>query len=201
MVEETRPGEYFPVFEDKDGTFIFNSRDLCLIEHLPELVSSGVSSLKIEGRMKGINYVGAVVRVYREALDRLAAQGGSYRFKPEWLEELCKTSHRGYTTGFAFGAPRDVGQEYHSRYIRSHEFIGVVESVEGDGTAIVAVRNQLKAGETIEWLGCGMRGGVLPEVVFFDESSRPLLVANPNSRIRIAPPFAAEPFDLLRKPL
>jgi putative protease len=199
LVEETRPGEYFPVLEDETGTFIFNSRDLCLIEHLPELASSGVSSIKIEGRMKGINYVGAVIRVYREALDRLAAEGDGYRFRPEWLEELCKISHRGYTTGFAFGAPLDVGQEYEASYIRSHEFVGVVEAVEADGTAIVAVRNQIKAGDTLEWLGRGMRLGLIPPVELLNEKSVSLEVANPNSRIRLKPSFSVEQFDLLRK--
>ncbi|GAM09765.1 putative protease YrrO [Geobacter sp. OR-1] len=199
LVEETRPGEYFPVFEDESGTFIFNSRDLCLIEHLPELAAAGVSSLKIEGRMKGINYVGAVIRVYREALDRLAAEGDAYRFRPEWLEELYKISHRGYTTGFAFGAPLNVGQEYDSRYIRSHEFVGVVESVGEDGTAVIAVRNQIKSGDTIEWLGRGMRLGVMQQVELLDLDSAPLEVANPNSRIRLKPSFPAEQHDLLRK--
>jgi putative protease len=199
LVEETRPGEYFPVLEDETGTFIFNSKDLCLIEHLPELAASGVSSIKIEGRMKGINYVGAVIRVYREALDRLAAEGDAYRFRPEWLEELCKISHRGYTTGFAFGAPLDVGQEYGASYIRSHEFVGVVESMEDDGTVVVAVRNQIKSGDSIEWLGRGMRLGTMPHVELLDEKSAPLAVANPNSRIRLKPSFTVEPFDLLRK--
>jgi putative protease len=199
LVEETRPGEYFPVLEDSSGTFIFNSRDLCLIGHLPELAASGVASIKIEGRMKGINYVGAVVRVYREALDRLAEEGDAYRFRPEWLEELCKISHRGYTTGFAFGTPLDVGQEYDSSYIRSHEFVGLVESVEHDGTAVVAVRNQIIAGERIEWLGRGMRLGVMPGIELFDTSSSALQKANPNSRIRVTPPFPVEQFDLLRK--
>jgi putative protease len=187
------------VFEDESGTFIFNSKDLCLIEHLPELAAAGVSSLKIEGRMKGINYVGAVVRVYREALDRLEEEGEAYRFRPEWLEELCKISHRGYTTGFAFGAPRDVGQEYHSSYIRSHEFVGLVESVNCDGTAVVGVRNQIKQGDSLEWLGRGMRLETIADVELFSDSYAPLQVANPNSRIVVRPDFPVEPFDLLRK--
>jgi putative protease len=199
LVEETRPGEYFPVLEDESGTFIFNSKDLCLLEYLPEIAASGVASIKIEGRMKGINYVGTVVRVYREALDRMAEEGDAYRFRPEWLEELCKISHRGYTTGFAFGAPSDVGQEYASSYIRSHEFVGLVESVEPDGTAVVAVRNQIKSGESLEWLGRGMRLGVVNNVELSDVKSAQIQVANPNSRIRLKPPFPVEPFDLLRK--
>lgn len=199
LVEETRPGEYFPVMEDESGTFIFNSKDLCLLNHLPELVSAGVASIKIEGRMKGINYVGAVVRVYREALDRMAEEGESYRCRQEWLEELCKISHRGYTTGFAFGAPRDVGQEYDSSYIRSHEFVGLVESVHPDGTAVVAVRNQIRSGDTLECMGRGMRLGVLEDVQLASVSSIPLETANPNSRISLKLPFPAEPLDLLRK--
>ncbi|HZV82638.1 MAG TPA: peptidase U32 family protein, partial [Geobacteraceae bacterium] len=94
LVEETRPGEYFPIMEDDSGTFIFNSKDLCLIEHLPDIVASGVASLKIEGRMKGIYYVASTVRAYRTALDALKTERETYRFRPEWLAELCKTSHR-----------------------------------------------------------------------------------------------------------
>jgi putative protease len=100
LVEESRPGEYFPVIEDETGTFIFNSRDLCLLEQIPALVESGVASLKIEGRMKGINYVASVLRVYRQALDEYAADPAGWRCRPEWLEELAKMSHRGYTPAF-----------------------------------------------------------------------------------------------------
>ncbi len=199
LVEETRPGEYFPVLEDVSGTFIFNSRDLCLIEHLPELASAGVASLKIEGRMKGIHYVAATVRIYREALDRLYAEGDSYRFRPEWLEELCKISHRGYTTGFAFGVPQDVGQEYHSRYIRSHEFLGVVEKAMPDGTALVAVRNQIRVGDTVEWLGRDMRLQTLRIAEMFHDDLGRIDVAQPNQRIRLSPAFPIEQYDLLRK--
>ena len=145
LVEESRPGEYFPVVEDENGTFIFNSRDLCLLEHIPALVASGVNALKIEGRMKGINYVASVLRVYRQALDEYLANPDQWRCRPEWLDELAKLSHRGYTTGFLFGQPRNVGQEYDSAYIRSHDFVGVVDEVRGDGTLLVSVRNRIKS--------------------------------------------------------
>ncbi len=115
LVEEKRPGEYFPVWEDANGTFIFNSKDLCLLPHIPQLVDSGVDSLKIEGRMKGIHYLASVVRVYREALDRYCEDPAVYSFRSEWMDELRKISHRGYTSGFFLGKPSEEDREYHSR--------------------------------------------------------------------------------------
>jgi putative protease len=199
LVEETRPGEYFPVMEDESGTFIFNSRDLCLIEHLPAIVASGVASLKIEGRMKGIYYVASVVRAYRTALDTLAREGADYAFRPVWLEELCKTSHRGYTTGFLFGQPEEVGQEYHSAYHRSHQFVGLVEELHGDGSATIGVRNRIRPGDCLELMGPGMRTERLEVTDLHDEGGHPLEAANPNQRIRMAVPATAAPLDMLRR--
>ncbi len=199
LVEETRPGEYFPVVEDDRGTFIFNSRDLCLIEHLPEIVASGVAALKIEGRMKGIYYVASTVRAYRAALDALAQEGEAYRFRPEWLEELCKTSHRGYTTGFLFGQPREVGQEYHSAYLRSHQFVGLVEEVHPDGTATVGVRNRIRRGDHLELMGPGMRTDTVTVTDLTDDAGTPLEAANPNQRVRMSIPGTAAPLDMLRR--
>lgn len=157
LLEESRPGEYFPVMEDENGTFIFNSRDLCLLEHLPAIVSSGAASIKIEGRMKGINYVASVLRVYRQALDEYAESPEEWICRPEWLKELSKLSHRGYTTGFLFGEPRDVGQEYQSAYIRSHEFVGIIEEMMPGNEAVIKVRNRILAGDELECIGPGMR--------------------------------------------
>lgn len=203
LVEESRPGEYFPVVEDENGTFIFNSRDLCLLEHIPALVSSGVRSLKIEGRMKGINYVASVLRVYRQALDEYLTDPAGWRCRPEWLEELAKLSHRGYTTGFLFGQPRVVGQEYESAYIRSHDFVGVVDEVQHDGTLLISVRNRIKAGDLIEFIGPGMRSDALTLQPFSLFGERGAAVqaeaANPNSRILLTVPFAVEAGDLLRR--
>jgi putative protease len=203
LVEEQRPGEYFPVQEDDSGTFIFNSRDLCLLEHLPEIVSSGVSSLKVEGRMKGINYVASVLRVYRQALDEYWASPADYHCRPEWMEELSKLSHRGYTTGFLFGAPRNVGQEYHSAYIRSHEFVGLVEEARDDGSAVIGVRNRIARGDRLEVAGPGMRSAILTmdDLLLWSpgESVREVAAVNPNQRILIRPPFPVECFDLLRR--
>jgi len=203
LVEEQRPGEYFPVVEDESGTFIFNSRDLCLLEHLPELVRSGAASLKIEGRMKGINYVASVLRVYRQALDEYWNDPSGYRCRPEWMEELSKLSHRGYTTGFFFGEPRNVGQEYHSAYIRSHEFVGRVEEVRPDDTAVVGVRNRIRIGDELEFIGPGMRSAHLrvDGLVLLDQQGRTqeAATANPNQRILMRPDFEVELFDLIRR--
>ena len=203
LVEEQRPGEYFPVLEDETGTFIFNSRDLCLLEHIPALVQSGVASLKIEGRMKGINYVASVLRVYRQALDEYLADPLGWRCRPEWMEELAKMSHRGYTTGFLFGEPRAVGQEYDSAYIRSHEFVGLVEERRADGLSVVAVRNRIIVGDELEFIGPGMRSQHLSvdRLRLLDQQGGESEAesVNPNQRILMDLPFKAEPFDLVRR--
>jgi putative protease len=203
LVEESRPGEYFPVMEDDNGTFIFNSRDLCLLEHIPALVASGAQALKIEGRMKGINYVASVLRVYRQALDEYLDNPSGWRCRPEWLGELAKLSHRGFTTGFLFGQPRDVGQEYQSAYIRSHDFVGVVDEIRDDGTLLISVRNRIKAGDLIEFIGPGMRSDslTLEQFTLLPErgAAVPVEVANPNSRILLTVPFAVKAGDLLRR--
>jgi putative protease len=203
LVEESRPGEYFPIIEDENGTFIFNSRDLCLLEHLPALVLSGVHSFKIEGRMKGINYVASVLRVYRSALDEYCANPAGWRCRPEWLEELAKLSHRRYTTGFLYGQPQDVGQEYQSAYIRSHDFVGVVEEIRDGGTIVVCVRNRIKAGDLIEFIGPKMRSNVFTLQHFSTLSERgtaiPAEVAHPNQQILLTVPFTVEFKDILRR--
>ena len=199
LVEESRPGEYFPVLQDDHGTFIFNSRDLCLLPYLPELVTAGVDSLKIEGRMKGVNYVASVVRVYREALDRYRDDPGRYSCRPEWLEELAKISHRGYTTGFIFGAPRDVAVEYDSRYIRSHDFVGLVEEVAEDGVATIGVRNRIREGELLEIIGPKMAAHHHPLEGMTDEAGSPVSVAHPNSRVLLPLPFPVARYDLVRR--
>jgi putative protease len=191
------------VEEDENGTFIFNSRDLCLLEHIPALVASGVHALKIEGRMKGINYVASVLRIYRQALDEFLDNPDGWSCRPEWLGELAKLSHRGYTTGFLFGQPRNVGQEYDSAYIRSHDFVGVVDEVREDGTLLIDVRNRIKAGDLIECIGPKMRSDtlILPSFTILPErgAAVPAEVANPNSRILLTVPFTVETGDLLRR--
>jgi len=203
LMEETRPGEYFPVMEDQNGTFIFNSRDLCLLEYLPEIVNAGAASLKIEGRMKGANYVASVLRVYRKALDAYLENPSTYQCQPEWIDELSKLSHRGYTTGFLFGEPRNVGQEYHAAYIRTHEFVGIVENTDTDGHTLIEVRNRIRQGDRLEFIGPDMRSDFITidnmQLVDAKGGLSPVAAANPNQRIRLQLPFKVSPFDLLRR--
>lgn len=193
LVEETRPGEYFPIEENDRGSFIFNSKDLCLVEHLPLLAESGVSSLKIEGRMKGIHYLATVVRVYREALDRLAADPARYRTDPAWLAELSTISHRGYTTGFLFGRPTEVGQEYGCRYRRDYRIVGLVSGIDGEGIATVGVRNRFSTDDMLELYT--PRGSSPPFSL-----PLPRNTFHPNDVITLRLPFRAEPYDILRQP-
>ncbi|NLG89753.1 MAG: U32 family peptidase [Clostridiaceae bacterium] len=152
LTEEKRPGEYFPVEEDETGTFIFNSKDLCMIEYIPELAKAGITSLKIEGRMKSSFYVATVARAYRNALDKWRENPEGYKLEQRWLEEVSKVSHRGFTTGFFFGKPGPESQNYRtSSYIRTWEFMGIVRSYnEEEQLAVVEQRNRLVKGDEIE---------------------------------------------------
>lgn len=199
IVEETRPGEYFPVMEDKNGTFIFNSKDLCLLPYLPELAGAGMDSLKIEGRMKGIYYVASVVRIYRQALDRYFAEPETYHCDPDWLEELCKISHRGYTTGFFLGPPKDIDHQYHSSYIRNHEFVGIVEESLPDGAIVLGVRNRIKTGDTLEFIGPAMSSSFHKMNEIITDRGERVEAANPNQRIIVRTAFATARYDLVRR--
>lgn len=152
LVEETRPGEYMDVFENERGTFIFNSKDLCTIRHIPELVQSGIASFKIEGRVKTSYYVATVVGAYRRELDRYFADPDNYVFNEAEFDELCKVSHRPYTTGFYFGKPDENSQVYtSSSYIRDYDLIGIVQSYDSEtGIATVTQRNRFFKGDEIE---------------------------------------------------
>lgn len=152
LVEEKRPGEYFPVIEDDTGTFIFNSKDLCMMEYIPELVQSGVTSFKIEGRMKSAFYAATIVRAYRMALDAYLADPLHYTFQPRWLQEVSKVSHRSFTTGFFLDKPGPDSQNYGtSTYIRTWEFVGVVRGYdESDGTLLIEQRNRILKGDEVE---------------------------------------------------
>lgn len=153
IVEGKRPSESFDVEEDERGTYFFNSRDLCMIEHLPELIRSGTDSLKIEGRVKGINYVAGAVRSYRLALDSYFKDPERYIFKKEWLEELRKLSHRDYDTGFYFGKETQPTEE--SSYVRQYDFIGVIKEVLDENRFVIEARNKILLGDEIEVMGKG----------------------------------------------
>ncbi len=154
VVEEKRPGQYFPVMEDERGTYIFNSKDLCLLPYLPDLYDAGLCSLKIEGRMKSVHYVATVVKVYRQAIDAYERDPEHFRVLPEWAEELEKISHRPYTRGFSVSRPTEADQVYsHSSNTQTHEFIGLVRSYDAERKlAWIEQRNHFKVGQTVEFL-------------------------------------------------
>lgn len=152
VVEESRPGQYWPVEEDEHGTYVFNSKDLCMVDHVKELIEGGASSLKIEGRMKSVYYVAAVVSAYRKAIDAYYAEGENYKVRPEWREELEKVSHRPYTTAFAFQEPDHEAQEYEkSQPEQPYDFVGLILKKDEE-TNQVQQRNHFKVGEVLEYL-------------------------------------------------
>ncbi|MFL0249945.1 U32 family peptidase [Clostridium neuense] len=152
LVEEKRPGQYFPIMEDDKGTYIMNSKDLCMIEHIPDLVESGINSLKIEGRMKSAYYVASVVKAYREALDKYFENPSQYKFDSKWMDYLLKPSHRGYCTGFYYG--EDNRQYYgSSSYIRDFDIVGIVKDYdEASKVAVIEQKNKVYSGDTVEVL-------------------------------------------------
>lgn len=152
LMEEMRPGEYYEIREDKKGTYIMNSKDMCMIEHIPELVSLGASSLKIEGRMKSAFYVASVVKAYRQALDKYFQEPNKYEFDTKWMDILTKPSHRKYYTGFYF--KDENKQEYESSsYIRDYDIVGIVrEYHEENGIVVIEQRNKCYNGDKVEIL-------------------------------------------------
>lgn len=152
LVEEKRPGEYFPVVEDENGTYILNSKDLCMIEHIPELMEAGIDSFKIEGRMKSTFYVASIVKAYREAVDSYISNPQGYKINPKWIEYLMKPSHRQYCTGFYFGEPNK--QIYDSSsYIRDYDIVGIVKDYDKyKKTATIQQKNRVFNEDTVEVL-------------------------------------------------
>ena len=203
LVEETRPGEYMPVFEDERGTYIFNSKDLCTIEFLDKILDLGVDSLKIEGRMKGIYYVANAVKVYRDAIDQYYA--GNYKYNPKWLEELTSVSHRSYTSGFYMGKAGADAQNYNDRnsYSQSHQLVAKVEKKLPNNEYILAIRNKLYAGEKLEVVSPGIstREITLPPMILMnkDKEVEEIESANPNSFVKIKLDTDLNELDMLRK--
>ncbi len=152
LSEENRPGEYFPVFENERGTFIFNSKDLCMIEHIPELMEAGVDSFKIEGRMKTALYVAVTARTYRKAIDDFNQDPEVYRKNLGWYkEEIGKCTCRQFSTGFYFGKPGKAGQIYeNSTYIKNYTYLGTVEEVSRDGLCRIEQKNKFSVGDVIQ---------------------------------------------------
>jgi len=152
LMEQTRPGQYFPIAEDPRGAYVFNSRDLCMIEHLPALIDAGVWSFKIEGRMKSIHYLASVVKVYREAIDAWYRDPAAYRVPKRWLSELSAISHRGYCTGFYFGDPDQTAANLDDVILPGYRFVAKVLERAPDGGARVLVKNKIVSGDAVDIL-------------------------------------------------
>lgn len=202
IVEETRPGQYFPVTEDNRGTYIFNSKDLCLLPYVPELYEAGLCSLKIEGRMKSVHYVATVVKVYREALDAFERNPEHFSVKQEWLDELEKISHRPYTKGFSVSRPTEEDQVYsHSSNTQTHEFIGLVTSYDSEKKiAYLEQRNNFKVGDTVEFLQ--PKGKNVHHVItkMIDEKNARITVApHPQMKVGIYIDTPLQPYSMMRR--
>lgn len=201
VLEETRPGQFFPVLEDERGTYVFNSKDLCMLPHIPEMVDSGLDSFKIEGRMKSIHYVATVVKAYREAIDCYFEDPAAF-VPDKWLEELEKISHRPYTTGFYFKKPTHSDQVYaSSSYLQTHEFVGLVKSYDSASrTAVVEQRNNIKVGETIEVMQPGRPNFSQVITAIYDENGEAITVA-PHAQQLITIPMEHPviPYAMLRR--
>lgn len=194
LVEEKRPGEYFEISED-GGTFIMNSRDMCMIEHIPELIAAGVSSIKIEGRMKSAYYAAAVTNAYRHAID-CAVKGEP--LPQVWLDEVNKLSHRPYCTGFYYGDP---GQHYaEASYFSDAEICAVVEECDENGNAVLTQRNRFCVGDTVE-LMTNKAEPVSFTAGYMENAAGEPIEATPHAmmKIKMKLPFACEPLSILRR--
>ena len=202
LVEEKRPGQYFPVLEDERGTYIFNSKDMCLLPYLPDVIASGVDSLKIEGRMKSVHYAASVVKAYREAIDSYFAAPEQFEIKKEWVEELDKVSHRAYTTGFYYGRPTEKDQIYGtSSYTQTSDFVGLVlDYDEKTGFATVEQRNNMKVGQEIEIFQPHLAGyrQILQEM-YNDEGEAIQVAPHPQQIVKIRMDKPVEPYGILRR--
>lgn len=203
LVEEQRPGEYHPVFEDQHGTYIMNSRDLCMIEHIPALVDAGVDCFKIEGRMKSVHYVATITRAYRRALEAYRANPESYIPENSLLGELEKISHRPYTTGFYLDKPGSRDQVYEeSSYRQEYDFIGMVKEYDEEkGMALVEQRNHFAVGETVEILSPqGEPFQQKIEKIFTPEGEPVDRAPHPQQLLLVPFKEKVRPLDILRRP-
>jgi len=199
LQEESRPGEYLPIEEDDRGTYIFNSRDLCLIDHLPELIGAGVDSLKIEGRMKSLYYVAAVTRIYRAALDAWRDDPDNFRSDPLWRRELDAVSHRPYGTGFLFDNDRAFVHAEDSLYSRDCDFVGIVRAAAPAGLWLVEGRNRIRSGDSLEIIGPGLRQAEMVFTGAFAIHGGKVETVQPNAMVHMSLPEETRPGDLLRR--
>ena len=199
LVEEERPGEYLQVFEDGEFTSVMSSRDLCMIEHIPELIAAGVDAWKIEGRMKSQYYVATVTRIYREAIDTFFENG---EYQDKWLEELGKISNRGYNTGFFFGNPGENGQRIgaESGYTQDYKFVGLFDESRNKKLAGVIVKNKFEVGDDIEVMGKRPEQDFVQNIKeMYNHEMEPIKKANPGQRVFILPDRPVEEYFIIRR--
>ena len=194
LMEEKRPGEYFPVFEDEKGTYIMNSRDMCMIDHIDDLMDAGVDCLKIEGRAKSAYYAAIVTGAYRHVIDDVAA---GRPVNPVWRDEVEHVSHRHYSTGFYYGQP---GQYYqNSRYIRDWQICAVVTDCDNEGNATLSLRNKFAAGDTVEVVGPDTKPFTMTAPLMEDGDGLPLREPRtPQMVFRMKLPQAVPPMSFVR---
>lgn len=201
LVEEKRPGEYFPIVEDKKGTFIFNSKDLCMIKYIPDLINAGIKSFKIEGRVKSSYYVATVVRSYRMAIDEYFKDPNNYSFNEKWIDEIKKASHRDFTTGFYFGKPTEEDQVYtSSSYIRGYDYVGLVLDYDEESKlATIEQRNRIFVGDKIEIFGPNKDYFTQTIHKMWDEEGNEIEVApHPQQVVKMKMERPVEAWDILR---
>ena len=202
IMEEKRPGEYFPIFEDEKGTYIMNSKDLCTVDFLNKIIETGVDSLKIEGRMKSSYYAGVTTKIYREAIDSYYSGNFKKENIEKWIKELQSVSHREYTSGFYLNKPDTDSQNYKtSSYIRNYKFVGKVIEKISESQYIVDVRNKIKKGEEIEIVPkIGNNTAIHLNKIIDYETKESLEEANPNQKIILDSEDSIEVGDLIRVP-
>ncbi|NNJ28304.1 peptidase U32 family protein [Lacrimispora defluvii] len=202
LVEEKRPGEYMPVYENERGTYIFNSKDLCMIEYIPEMMDAGIDSFKIEGRMKTALYVATVARTYRKAIDDYNKDPELYKANMDWYRsEIGKCTYREFTTGFYFGKPDETTQIYdNNTYVKNYTYLGTVEAVDERGFARIEQKNKFTVGETIEVMKPDGRNLEVTVKGIWNEEGKAQESA-PHSRqiLFVELDEQLEPYDILRR--
>ena len=202
IMEETRPGEYLPVYENERGTYIFNSKDLCMIEHIPELIEAGIDSFKIEGRMKTALYVAVVTRTYRQAIDDYMTDEALYRSRMNYYkEEIAKCTYRQFTTGFFFGKPDETTQIYDSNtYVKAYTYLGLIGESRNDGFYSLEQRNKFSVGEKIEVMKPdGQDVEVTVRAMTDVEGQSMESCPHPKQKLYVDLGIELSPFDLLRR--
>ena len=201
VVEETRPGEYMPVYENERGTYIFNSKDLCMIEHIPEMIDAGIDSFKIEGRMKTALYVATVARTYRKAIDDYLEDPKKYEANMPWYkDQISNCTYRQFTTGFYFGKPSEESQIYDSNtYIREYTYLGIIGEIK-DGLYRIEQRNKFSAGEVIEIMKPdGQNVEATVEKIIDEDGNEQESAPHPKQVLYVALSADASVYDILRR--